>query len=186
MKKASPLLLIFSVCVGCAPDGCVARRSQNWNDYKATVRSARTVLPIAVQMEELFPVADHFITHFGFDSGPKMWNTEVFFGGRYKLTIQVDVEIDYKANKVTKVVGEPTFYLNEIEKIQILPDGRALTWYNSRNYKSFGSKEWEKIFQEKGDLSALGLTANPEAVQHFDEYVSQVRRDRIRVSLLDR
>lgn len=177
---------MLCMCVGCAPDGCIARRSQNWDEYKATVRSARAVLPIAVQMEEVFPIADHFITHFGFDSGPKMWNTEVFFGGRYTLTMQVDVEIDYKAKTITKVVGEPKFYLHEVQNIQILPDGRASSSYNSRNEKRFGSAEWEKIRQANGELSTLGLTANTEAVQHFDEYVSQWRRDRIRVSLVEK
>ena len=69
----------------------------NMTDYRAAHLSAKQSLPIAVQMEELFGDADHFITHFGF-SGQKAntWNTEVFFDGRYTITMQVEILIDYR------------------------------------------------------------------------------------------
>jgi hypothetical protein len=179
------MLLMLAMCCGCVPGASVARKTKTRSDYVATVRSAKAVLPIAVEMEELFPVADHFITHYGFNDGPRVWNTEVFFGGRYTLTMQVDVEIDYSANKITKVGGEPKFSLTETRKVDILPDGRAQSWYNGQNQRRFGPAEWEKVYQTKGDFSALDVTINHDPVPNFEEDVSQARRDRVPVSLLD-
>src|SRR5262249_19145710 len=50
-------------------------------DYVATVRSAKTTLPIAVEIEQLFPdKTDHFITDYGKDRfsgvGIGQWNSE--------------------------------------------------------------------------------------------------------------
>ena len=137
-------------------------------------------------MEELFPIADHFVTEFGFDKGPRKWNTEVFFGGRYTLTMQVDVEIDYEARRIIRLVGEPVFYLQEVENITLLPDGRAVAVYSIRSQrdKPFGLLEWNKIYKAKGDLSVIGFKTIATGVQHFDEHVLQIRRPRIAVSLL--
>jgi hypothetical protein len=181
--------ILFSLWLGvillCGCD-LAAQNQKYWDDYKATVRSARAVIPIAVQMEELFPVADHFITEYGFDDKPKTWNTEVFFGSRYTLTMQVDVEIDYQVHKILRMVNEPKFYLHESKKIDILPDGRAETTYESDNEKRFGPKEWKKIYEKKAGFSAIGVQLNPTPVENFDENVVQWRRDRIPVSLLDK
>jgi hypothetical protein len=76
-------------------------------------------------MEEQFGTADHFITHFGSrGKTTNRWNTEVFFGGRYTLTMQVDVHVDYDKNQI-EVVGEPVFYLVEAESIDVFDDGRT-------------------------------------------------------------
>src|SRR3569832_1380884 len=119
-------------------------------------------------MEELYPVADHFITHFGFDDAPNMWNTEVFFGGRYTLTMQVDVEIDYDAKRVTKVFGEPKFYLHEAQNVEILPDGRAQVSYAGQHERTFGPNGWTKLYNSKGDLAVIDLRTENEPVKSFD------------------
>ena len=40
-------------------------------------------------MEALYGEGDNFITEYNFSSGPRLWNTEVFFGGRYTMDMQV-------------------------------------------------------------------------------------------------
>jgi hypothetical protein len=174
------------LCVAALFSGSCIRVNGNnkWDDYKATVHSARTVIPIAVQMEELFPVADHFITEYDFDDKPKVWNTVVYFGERYELAMQVTVEIDYESHKVIRMVDEPQFSLFESKRIDILSDGRAETTYKSENEKEFGPKEWRKIYEKGGDFSAIGVQLDPTPVEKFDESVAQMRRDRIPVSLL--
>ena len=79
------------------------------SDMIKTTQSGIDSLPWPRQMESLFGAGDHFITHFGFESGPRTWNTVVYFGGRYELALQVEVEINYSKNKVGKVVSSPTF-----------------------------------------------------------------------------
>lgn len=161
------------------------RYASSPNDYLATCKSAATRLPIAVEFEELFPgQTDHFITHYGFNrhggDPTNTWNSEAYFAGRYSLTMQVEVVVDYENNTVTPA-GEPTFYLLEI------------TSFNGRNAKyqgaqeSFGLKEWQKIYDDGGEFSAVGLKIQKNApIPNFDQLVEMVRRPRIpRVTLLD-
>lgn len=170
---------------GCGASGGMVRATRNRDDYIATVRSAKDALPIAMQMEEFFPVADHFITEYAmFDSKPKTWNTEVFFGGRYTLTMQVDVYIDYKTNRIVNVVGEPKFWLVGTESVKVLPDGRA--YHVGGDGGEFGADEWKKVRDAKGDFSVIGIKINREPAENFEEYVRQTRAPRIAVSLVDK
>ena len=129
----------------------------------------------------LFPGApmDHFITHFGFSNEPVTWNTVVFFGGRYELTYQVDVEVNYKENRVSRFVSEPHFYLWEVASISYLPDGRVTASYTPGNHK-FGEKEWNEFVAGKGDFSKIGFQINTNApLPDFDAYVRAVRAPRV-------
>jgi hypothetical protein len=148
-------------------------------DYKATVKSGGAAIPAAAQMEELFPEVDHFITHYGFDNKPKLWNSEAFFGGRYILTMQVMVDVDYTNRKV-KQVGEPRFYLQEIQRIEGIYHSYA------GDGAEFGLEKWKQLFEAGGELSAIGFTPKRSAVPGFAEMVAAKRRDRIPVSLLSR
>jgi hypothetical protein len=153
-------------------------------DYVATLRSATTVLPIATQMEEVYPAADHFITHYGFDAKPKIWNTEVVFGDRYVLTMQVEIAIDYSASRIVRVMGPPTFYLKELRTIEVLPDGRAST--STNDGKIFGASAWATLYAHDGDLASIGVRVNELPIPQFGVYMSQVRRDRVHISLVDK
>lgn len=159
--------------------GC--QRSSSMDDYKATVRSAHTAIPVAVEIEQLFPETDHFITHFGFDTGPKTWNTEAYFGDRYHLTMQVKVNIDYVANQV-KLIGEPVFFLTEIERIEPLGSGHYKG--DVGRFIQFDLDEWKTLFEHGGDLSSIGFIVKEGKVAHFWDDVAAVRRDRVRVRLI--
>lgn len=150
-------------------------------EYRATVASAHNTLPSAVEMEKLFGNVDHFITHYGFDSEPKTWNSEVSFGGRYTLTMQVQVSINYESHTVTPI-DEPKFWLLEVDKIQKLPNGNYQASFNRQ--LEFSLPEWHKLYESKGDLTVLGVLPNATAVRMFDEYVAAGRHPRIPVSLL--
>src|SRR2546422_65055 len=93
------------------------------SEYVQTMKSGLTTLPWPKEMEALFGDGDHFITHYGFSPGPKQWNTEVFFGGRYTLTLQVDVDIDYQKHLVLTNVSPPKFYLFEVGSLVRGPRG---------------------------------------------------------------
>jgi hypothetical protein len=168
----SAMLLAVVLLAGCGMD-----------DYKATVRSASTAIPVAVQMEKLFPEIDHFITHYGraFGEGPKVWNSEAYLGGRYYLTMQVDVDIDYTTRQVTQA-GDPKFYLTEYKKVMPLGRG-AYESTISRDFR-FGPQEWKKLFAARGDFTVIGFTCDDSEVPCFSNEVAAVRRDRVPVSLL--
>jgi hypothetical protein len=162
----------------------MARRPRNMDDYKETIRSARTVLPIAAQMEELFPVADHFIMHYAFDSDPKLWTTDAYFGGRYNLTMKVDVEIDYTENRITKVIGKPKFHLLEVSNPYILTDEDADESNRDEGDWWFGPEEWNTLYAARGDFSAIGIEIKRDPVAYFDEAVTQARSGRAHIRLL--
>jgi hypothetical protein len=156
----------------------------NMTEYRAVHLSAKQSLPIAVQMEELFGDADHFITHFGF-SGQKSntWNTEVYFDGRYTLTMQVEILINY-SKKALVVSGNPKFYLHEVIKIDHLPDGRIQSKYGMN--REFTAEEWTKLYENKGDFSVIGIELRDDPLSGFDEYEQGWRSPRIPISLLEK
>ena len=172
MKYVKILMTFASALVGCTYS----------LDYVKTHESASTAIPAAVQMEELFGDADHFITHFAADGAPKTWNTEVFFGGRYSLTMTVDVLIDARTNSV-KQVGTPKFYLVGADKVTILPDGREMADYAGDEHW-LSMADWAKVYASKGDFSKIGISLKSDSVANFDRLVSGIRKDREPIRLI--
>jgi hypothetical protein len=167
--------LMFTIDVG----GCGA--GDGWErQYVEIHQSARLAIPAAVEMESLYGAADHFITYYGMKtSGTNTWNTDVFFGGRYRMQMQVPVRVNY--SKQTLIVdGEPTFYLFEYTEVDL--EGAASVGKNFR----FSQDEWEKVCKAKGDLTVIGIVLNPNPVVNFDKLVEAYRRPRIPISLIDR
>lgn len=150
------------------------------NAYDAAVTSGIATLPWPKQMEVMFGEGDHFVTHFGFDSKPKQWNTEVYFGKRYMLTLQVDVVINYSAGTVVKTASPATFYLTKIARIQRLPDGRMSTFPG--NGWTVNEEQWSQLVAANGDWSVLGISLRmDDPVPGFDGYVKAHRSPRVRV-----
>jgi hypothetical protein len=151
-------------------------------NYKKAVKSGFKMIPEAMQIEKLFGEADHFISY----SGPGVrqdWNTEVFFRGRYTLTMQVDVKTEpagAEFSKVTSVVGEPKFFLHEVSKVTLSPSGSVETDF-SKEWK-FGLNDWKKLVDANGDFSAIGITIKKDQpVENFPKYVDGERSPRIKV-----
>jgi hypothetical protein len=146
-------------------------------DYKHTVKSGLTTLPWPKQMEALFGAGDHFITHYGFSPGPKKWNTEIYFGGRYSLTLHVDVEIDDNKSLIKGAVSQPKFYLFEVKSL------KRLEHTFEADYSGqwiFDEAQWIKLIAAKGDWSALGVPVKKNSpLPDFDEFVKVVRAPRL-------
>lgn len=175
MSKFRLALLV----VGIAVTGC---GSGGYRDYDSTVRSARTTLPMAVELERQYGSADHFITHYGFRTQKtNTWNTEVFFGGRYTLTMKVEIEIDYGNNSFTRV-GDPKFYL--LETVSVDTGSRMSITFGMD--KTLSAEEWESVYEHRGDFSVIGVEINNEPVAGFDEYVNRTREPRRPIRLLDK
>ena len=165
------LLLVLGLC------GC----GQTEKDYIQTTRSGIGSLPWPKQMEALFGDADHFITHYGMASGPRPWNTVVYFGGRYELALQVDVEINYRTHKIVKAVSPPKFHLSEIGSLirnkanQVEGADIAKNWV-------VDEVQWNQFVQANGDWSVIGITVRTnDPIPGFDEYVKGWRSLLIKV-----
>ncbi len=198
-KAISWLLLITLAVIGCAALAMAGiylfMRTLIWSqastveDYVPTCESAATRLPIAVEVEKLFPgKTDHFITHYGFNryggDRTNTWNSEAYFYGRYSLTMQIEVVVDYKNNTVTPA-GEPKFYLVEYSRVD--DNGGGVYSAFSGGGATFGEKEWQEIYHKGGDFSVVHLSVRKDApVPNMAEYVQAMRRPRIRVSLLNK
>lgn len=153
--------------------------SSSMEDYKETVHNGISTVPHVQEIQRLFPkeATDHFITHYGFDkSKPVTWNTEVFFGGRYVLTYQVDVIVDYERKLVSKTVSPPKFAWREATNISTHPIGAD---FGAGDF--FGEAEWSKVLAAKGDFTTIGwMVKTNMPVPNFEKYVDAVRRDRVR------
>ena len=178
MKQIALFLVSTLLFCGCN------HNKMSRSDYVAIHKSARTGIPCAAEIEEIFGDADHYITHLGMGGGTKTWNTKVFFGGRYSLKMQVEVNVNY-SKKTVKQVGQPKFYVAECTEIMITPDG--MTGAKLKPViegPPLDAKQWAKLYEKGGDFSVLGVTLNEEPLPNFEKYVKNNRKDLIPISLL--
>lgn len=178
-----PSLFAF-VCMCISGLGCVkGGEPLDLHVYKAVASSASHALPLAVEMERVYPATDHFIQNFGDLSRPTYtWTSISYFGGRYELEMFVEVEIDYDKKQIVRQVGPAEFNLHELRDIEKLGDGR----YKGFNGTTFNPTEvqMKEILKAGGDYSLINVTLKGAGLKHFDSYVKAWRRDRIPVSLL--
>lgn len=143
-------------------------------DYVALIKSGKSGVPTAVQMEELFRSnVRHALVNVRPEDYQKMsWQTETFFGGKYQLTMDVKVKVDFKARTVTQL-EEPVFYFFEIEKVDVNSSGSPITTYNPDHEKHFGIAEWKKVYESGGDFSKIGIEIKPEVVKNMKVFIDQ-------------
>jgi hypothetical protein len=147
------------------------------NDYKDTVRDGIKTVPHVQEIKQMFPNApmDHFITPPAVLGTPAVWNTVVYFYGRYEMDYQVDVIVDYKNNRINKMEGIPVFRLMEVA-----PNHPVVGTFTSGH--TIYEKDWGKVVAAKGDFSVIGIhliTNSP--VAGFDDYVHSWRKDIVQV-----
>jgi hypothetical protein len=149
------------------------------SNYDTAVQSGIIGLPWPKEMESLFGEGDHFITHYGFSPGPKLWNSEVYFYGRYRLTMQVTVSLDPGNARVLGNTEPPKFYLREIKSVTT-EDGTLAAYFSGR--WEFDSKKWKQLVQARGDWSVLGIPVKKnDPVPRFEEYVASLRAPIVKV-----
>lgn len=149
-------------------------------EHRHAIQSGMAVLPWPKQIEGLFGEADHFITHYNLDRGPKAWNTAVGLFGRYRLTLQVEVNIDYQKSIVLGNATNPIFYLFEIESIK--KENGRIVGANFSNQWTFDAVSWKKLYESNGDWSTIGIPLKQnDPIPGFDEYDRSWREPRIRL-----
>lgn len=150
--------------------------------YNRAVLDGLAKIPEASQIDEIFGKknVDHFIGYSG-DRNDCTWTTHVCFGGRYELTMQVDVQVNREFDEIVKVLGEPEFHLVKVRKIT---EDTMGAFYDSRFGKTHGhfdKKKWRLLYNAGGDFTAIGIPVDPSQppIKGFDEFSAGMRRDRI-------
>ena len=153
--------------------------------YKGAVKDGFDKIPQSKEIEELLGDADHFISYSGNRSVGQDWNTKVYFAGRYCLTMQVEVKVDRRFSRITKVTGQPKFYLVETIRVDLNRNG-TVGALHGQGYQ-FGPEDWKKVVAAKGDFSVIGIHLKlNRPVPNFDKYVKAMRRPCIQVHPHDR
>ncbi|WP_146117700.1 MULTISPECIES: hypothetical protein [Pirellulaceae] len=135
-------------------------------------------IPWAVEMEKQYPDIDHFITHFGIDNNlPTIWNSEVHFGDRYVITLQVPVVIDYKLETL-QVTGEPKFFLSEITSVEV--DGSGL--YGESFH--FGEAEFDELIESNWNYAAINIVINSNPTPRFQLAKAMAQSPRYPIQLM--
>ena len=105
----------------------------------------------------------------------------VHFGGRFELSLQVPVRVDYKTNKVT-LAGSPTFWLHAVSRVEQLTDGRQVADYDGALQREFHEDKWDELVSSEFDLSVIGIpVAEVREVKGFKAYTATVRQPLLRV-----
>ena len=150
--------------------------SLNAIDRDVAQRSGCEKIPQVRQIETLFGKGDHFITggepHLmpGGANDICQWSTDVYFAGRYQLTMWVDIEIDRRNSEVSRVVDTLKFRLLEVTRVDMLSDGRPSISYGGSGQREFSAADWKKVVEAKGDFSVIGIQIRNDApIANFDE-----------------
>lgn len=177
-------MLFVGLAVLISGSGC---QPIDQDDYVKTVKSARNAIPSALEIDSTFDEVDHTITHFGFRNEPtNQWNTTAYFGGRYRLHMTVDVEIDY-ANCAVRQLGKPEFRLYEYSKIFDSSKGKGIYGGDVGRQIDISLEDWKKVFENQGDFSVIGVAImHDKPLKDFEKFVAGVRSHRIAIRLSTR
>ena len=164
--------------------GC-SRGSPSTVDSRATLNNGLTTVPHVQEIQGLFPNAriNNFISEYGYGYDARkmvVWNTEVFFGGRYILTYQINVTADYKGQRISRIIGNPRFVLVEVNRI-FNASPESLGADIAGDYK-FNDAQWEKVVANKGDFRVIGIMVLSNApLPKFNEFARSVGQGRIQL-----
>jgi hypothetical protein len=134
----------------------------SWS-YNATGNGTTELEPVR-EFVDLFPGAEHQITNFTGDNGQEIWTSTVGLNGRYILSVQVPIRLDWSRRHVTDS-GPADYTFQEIESVQ----AADVVHITTKEYRRFGPAEWKKLYRSHGDLRALGIEViTDRPIAHFD------------------
>jgi len=138
------------------------------------------VVDPALEMEQFFGEADHFIT-FPESTVGHEWHSVVYIHGRYKLHMKVHVELNNSTYRVEGMLDEPVFYLFEMDHRDSGGSGDQVGMA-FKGQSVFGIEEWRRLVDAGGDFSAIGIKVVPDnPVPGVEAYIEACRKDLVRV-----
>jgi hypothetical protein len=137
----------------------------HWSHDAALRNGVSEIEPIK-QFAEMYPEAEHTISHFSAGDGSESWTSTVGLHGRYVFTVQVDVRLNWSLRHVASF-GTAKYVLNEIESVGLGTSGQASI--TTKDSWHFGPDRWEAVYHARGDLRALGIDViTDRPIPHFD------------------
>jgi hypothetical protein len=144
-------------------------------DRGVAMRSGYNKILQAREIDVLLGKADHSVMNEGDanDEGIKEeWISEVYFGGRYELTMCVGIRVNRRTSEVSKVIGTPEFQLLELESVDMTSAAPSIT-YHAPGYHKINAAEWQRVVAAKGDFSVIGIDINRDRpIPNFKELVN--------------
>ena len=157
---------------------------QRFHRQRATrgVLSSQPLIPAAVQIEEMFPLAGHYIDRSvrkgkgdDRDLREATFITQAYFADRYHLRMEAPVELDDDDVLITGLRGEPTFVLREIATMERSNGGLSLDPVWRQPEHRFDLAAWNKVIAAQGDFSAIGIEIDPTPVPDARIYIDRLR-----------
>ena len=146
--------------------------------HDKVVQHGVETLSFAEEVNSLFGTTnvDHFISSFGSKTHAPVWNSVTYFSGRYTLTLQVPISIDYENCRLSGVAGSPIVYVNEVTKVDISTSGGAGATLKG-GIGELSESQWKKLVAHGGDWSVVNVPifTNRPPIKNFEEYVRQAR-----------
>ena len=107
-------------------------------------------------------------------------SSRLFFGGRYKLTMQCEVKMSRNYDEVLDILEAPQFYFIEYQRI--LPGGEGRTVVHEEIPCPFGAELWQRFCLAKGDVTVLSesLVSDQPELEGFEEFARGWRSDMLR------
>jgi hypothetical protein len=138
-------------------------------NYEKAIASGRRVEWVK-QMDQVFPGPDHSISYFTGEFGKPQWASRVGLFGRYVLIGEMDITLSDDRTKIIDHL-QPKFHLIEIARINVDPNSGQALIENGDTELEFGTSEWKKLIQNKGDFSALKVKlVKDKPVPLFDKH----------------
>ncbi len=165
------LLAAFAVSLFCS--GC----QDGWDTkaYRTAVSSGRSLIAPAIEMEKQFADTEHMLIMYGATGSKHEWQTVSFFGGRYELTMSVDVFLHSNGTSVLRVDDNPRFSLSVYRSIEA--NGHRAAVDKSRGTE-FSIDKW-LAFKESGfDLKILDPAYDGSVLPYFKEYANTWQENR--------
>src|SRR2546429_4252112 len=145
--------------------------------HDKVVQHGIETLSFAKEINSLFGATnvDHFISSFGSKTPAPVWNSVTYFSGRYTLTLQVPISIDYENCRLNGATDPAiVVYINEVTKVEISTSGIAGATLKGGIGK-LGESEWKRLVKNGGDWSVVNvpLFKNGPPIKNFYEDVRQ-------------
>ena len=152
MKQIYVLLFVLAGMTGYS-----ANILEQLECHDQVVRHGLQTLLVPKEIESIFGTTnvDHFISGFGSKRRVPKWNSVAYFLGRYRLTFQVPIAIDYVKCRFSGATSPATFQINEVIEAHISTSGIAGAtmkgqWFLNEN-------DWNLLVKSKCDWAIVKL-----------------------------
>ena len=145
--------------------------------HDEVVREGLRELILPLQVESLFGASnvDHFISDFGSKTEAPIWNSVAYFAGRYRLSLQLPILIDYNKCKLIGATNSAIMQINEVTKVDFTKSGSANV--TLKGQWRLNENEWEWLVKNGGEWSVVKIPIlTNAAVKGFEEYANQERQ----------